>query len=66
MASDGVWEFLSNEDVTNIVAPFYAKGAPESAANALVKAAFSRWKEEEDVVDDITAVVIFMDIAPTL
>jgi serine/threonine protein phosphatase PrpC len=23
IASDGVWEFLSNEDVANIVYPFY-------------------------------------------
>jgi serine/threonine protein phosphatase PrpC len=23
IASDGVWEFLSNEDVANIVLPFY-------------------------------------------
>ena len=23
IASDGVWEFLSNEDVANIVFPFY-------------------------------------------
>ena len=44
IASDGVWEFLSNEEVANIVAPYFAKGAPESAANALVKAAFNRWK----------------------
>ena len=44
LASDGVWEFLSNEDVTSIVSPYYARGAPEAAANALVKAAFNRWK----------------------
>lgn len=23
IASDGIWEFLSNEDVANIVMPFY-------------------------------------------
>ena len=23
IASDGVWEFLSNDDVANIVSPFY-------------------------------------------
>lgn len=40
IASDGVWEFLSNNDVAEIVIPFYEKGAPEAAANALVKSAF--------------------------
>lgn len=61
-ASDGVWEFLSNNDVASIVFPFYLKGAPEAAANALVKAAYNKWKEEEDVIDDITVVIIFLDI----
>ena len=44
LASDGVWEFLSNEEVAAIVYPYYFKGAPEAAANALVKAAYLRWK----------------------
>lgn len=61
IASDGVWEFLSNEDVANIVLPFYEQNAPEAAANALVKAAFKKWKEEEEVIDDITAVIIFLE-----
>ena len=26
LASDGVWEFLSNSDVAEIVIPFYEKG----------------------------------------
>jgi serine/threonine protein phosphatase PrpC len=45
IASDGVWEFLSNEDVAQIVLPFYEQNAPEAAANALVKAAFKKWKQ---------------------
>ena len=44
IASDGVWEFLSNEDVANIVYPYFEQNAPEAAANALVKAAFKKWK----------------------
>jgi serine/threonine protein phosphatase PrpC len=62
LASDGVWEFLSNDEVANTVIPFFEKEAPEAAANALVKAAFKKWKEEEEVVDDITAVVIFLSV----
>ncbi len=44
IASDGIWEFMSNEDVAGIVLPFYEQNAPEAAANALVKAAFRKWK----------------------
>jgi len=36
LASDGIWEFLSNQQVANIVFPYYEKDAPEAAANALV------------------------------
>lgn len=61
IASDGVWEFLSNEDVANIVYPFYEQNAPEAAANALVKAAYKKWKQEEEVIDDITVVIIFLE-----
>ena len=45
VASDGVWEFLSNEEVAKIARePFYHNSAPEAAANALVKEAYKRWK----------------------
>ena len=44
IASDGVWEFMSNEEVARISYPFYAKSAPEAAANALVKEANKQWK----------------------
>ena len=44
MASDGVWEFLPNEEVARIATPFYYKGQPESAANEIVKEAHKRWK----------------------
>lgn len=39
IASDGVWEFLSNETVAKIVWPFYMKNSPEQAGNAIVRAA---------------------------
>jgi len=35
LASDGVWEFMDNELVAKIVAPFYESGSPEAAANAI-------------------------------
>jgi serine/threonine protein phosphatase PrpC len=65
VASDGVWEFLSNMDVAKIVYPYFEKNAPEAAANALVKEALKTWKKEEEVVDDITGVIIFLDSSRT-
>ncbi len=63
LASDGVWEFLQNEDVAGIVMPFFEKRNAEGAAEALVRASYLRWKEEEDdIIDDITCVIIFLDV----
>ena len=39
VASDGVWEFLENEKVAEIVWPYFVKHSPEAAGNALVRAA---------------------------
>jgi len=60
IASDGVWEFLSNEAVAKIVEKYFLKNLPEEAANHLVKASVKKWKEEEEVIDDITCLVIFL------
>lgn len=39
IASDGVWEFLSNEEIAKIVWPYYVKNSPEQAGNAIVRQA---------------------------
>lgn len=62
LASDGIWDALSNEEVGSIVLPFYGrKGNPESAAKRLVEAAHSKWISKGTNVDDITVIVIFLD-----
>lgn len=63
LASDGVWEFLSNDDVALIVKPFFDSKNAEKAAEAVVRESFLRWKrEEEGIVDDITCIIIFLDV----
>lgn len=59
IASDGVWEFLSNEDVVEIV--MTCGGDPERACREICGRAYREWKQEEEVVDDITAVVVFFE-----
>lgn len=60
VASDGVWEFLSNNQVNQIVMPYYSSGDCDGASKRLVEVAHEQWKKEESVVDDITAVVLFL------
>ena len=62
IASDGVWEFLSNEDIAKIVWPFFLKNSPEQAGNAIVRAAAQKWRENDSVIDDITCVTIFLEV----
>lgn len=62
IASDGIWEFMENETVAKIVWPFYIQHSPEAAGNALVRAAAAKWKEFDTVIDDITCVIIFLEV----
>ena len=62
MASDGVWEFISSEESVRMVNPFWERNDPEGAVNLLVKKSVEHWRREDDVIDDITAIVVFFDI----
>ena len=48
--------------MANIVYPFYLQKNAEGAAESLVRAAFKRWKREESVIDDITCIIVFLDV----
>jgi serine/threonine protein phosphatase PrpC len=61
IGSDGVWEFISNEEAAEIVYPFYIKNSAEGGADALVKEAQKRWSQEEDIIDDITCIIAFLE-----
>ena len=59
LCSDGVSEFLTNEQVAEIIDPFYEKNDTEGACRRLIEEATQTWLKEECVIDDITAIVIF-------
>lgn len=44
IASDGVWEFLSNDEVVNIIKPHYFNNSAEKAAEALIRESLKKWK----------------------
>ena len=61
VASDGIWEFMPNEDVKNIVMNYsYSKDANLCAKNLVEKARFI-WQGTGYAIDDITCVVAFFD-----
>lgn len=62
ICSDGVWEFIPYEEAVRIVGEFPPFKAM-NAAEKLAKEGWDRWIREEGgtVVDDITALVIYLD-----
>ena len=61
LASDGIWEFISSEEVVNIVKDFYLDNDIEGALTYLYKEASKRWIMEEEVIDDITIILVFLN-----
>lgn len=44
-----------------MIAPFYIKNDPEGACEKLVKEAVAAWKKEDEVIDDITIIIVFLN-----
>ena len=59
VCSDGVWEFLSNENVMEIGNEFYEKNDVAGFTRKLAEISESLWEQKDVIVDDITAVVVF-------
>ncbi|CAH0485135.1 unnamed protein product [Peronospora farinosa] len=61
LASDGLWEFMTTAECIDFVAACIVDSgkSPQEACNALIAEAYDRWDAEEDVVDDITAAVVY-------
>lgn len=62
IATDGIWEFLNNEKVKDIVYPYYSVGDSKGAARKLVSSARKMWEVKNKMaIDDITVIIIFFD-----
>ena len=63
-ASDGIWEYLGNDDVMNIIKDIYEnEGKAEDACDLLVKKASEEWKKENNkTMDDISCAILFLNV----
>ncbi|CAK4145875.1 unnamed protein product [Aphanomyces euteiches] len=59
IATDGLWEFMTDDEVIKMVAPHTD---PKQAVDVLILEANRRWMKEEQVIDDTTVIVAFVDI----
>lgn len=61
IASDGLWEFMSSQEVVDIVQKYsHDSPDPEGAVQELVRESNKRWRMNEPVVDDTTIIVAFL------
>lgn len=59
MASDGLWEFMTDQEVIDIAG---ATTEPRFAVDRLISESNERWMREEQVIDDTTVCVAFLDL----
>ena len=60
LGSDGIFEFIASDEAVNMVKDFYLKNDIEGALNHLYKISSQRWIVEEEVIDDITLIIMFL------
>ncbi|CAG9328341.1 unnamed protein product [Blepharisma stoltei] len=63
LASDGLWDVMSNEEAVSLCKVGWEFGYPQSACDSLLKEANKRWSERNSNNDDITVIVIFLKTA---
>ena len=61
ICSDGVWEFLSNEEVMEIGNKYYGQNNINEFCSQLLKKSTEMWESEENYIDDITIVTVFFN-----
>jgi serine/threonine protein phosphatase PrpC len=55
MATDGLWEFLSNREVVDMINQFGQD--PQAAINLMMKTSEALWRKNEEVVDDTSIIL---------
>ena len=60
IATDGIWEFLSNEKVRDIIFPYYEENNIIGGIDKLVKVGSKMWSvKNPNYIDDLSAIVVF-------
>ena len=59
LCSDGIWEFISNEQAMNIGNKYYLRNDPTGLCHELTNKSTAIWMKEDITIDDITVVAVF-------
>ena len=60
IASDGLWEYMSNEEVTDVVKNLIEQNNADIIANKLYKESIIKWRLKDQGIDDITIICILL------
>ena len=60
IASDGLWEYITNEEVSNIVKKLFSLNDPNIIVNDLFKESVIKWRLKDQGIDDITIICILL------
>lgn len=61
LGSDGLWEWLSVDEINQIVFPCYNENNVLKAVRLLTDNARKQWTRMSNIIDDITVIVIFFE-----
>lgn len=61
IASDGIFEFISSDECVSMIKNFYLKDDIDGAMYYLYKESSKKWIMEEEVIDDISMILIFLN-----
>ena len=61
VCSDGVWEFLTNENVIDLGKSFYLDNDASGFCHQIVDQSVLQWEKNDIIIDDITVVVAFFN-----
>ena len=59
ICSDGVWEFIDNEDILRMGIEYFLKNNIEEFLDKIIQVSEFWWEKEDVIRDDITAVIVF-------
>ena len=61
VASDGLFEFVSSQKIVEVIKDYYINGDIVGCCEYLYKLSRNKWMKEEEVVDDITMILVFLE-----
>lgn len=59
--SDGVFEFMNSQEIVELVKNYYLKNDIKGCAEFLIEESSKRWMREEEIIDDITVIIVFFE-----